>query len=224
MASDPIPTDIEEMPEIAERIMWVAIGLFARKGYSATSVREIVRDARVTNPMLYYYFESKEGLFCKIIHNLMEHRFEELSRIEQTATSLRSKIRMIMNFSVNTALENPDILRFIYSAILGPQEGRPKYDLYAHHQKTLGVVVRMLDKAVESGEFEARPDMNTTFLADFLLQSIGTFLMSGLRLTDDLPEPEREAFLQEFGSESSIERFLDLYFGGAGVINEGTIQ
>lgn len=224
MLTAPKSPDLQEMPEIAERIMWVAIGLFARKGYSATSVREIVRDARVTNPMLYYYFESKEGLFCKIIDNLMEYRYEQLSRIEATNQSLRDKLREFMRFSVDSALESPDVLRFIYSAILGPQEGRPKYDLYAHHQKTTELVVRMFDNAVDAGEFKARADMNTTFLADFLLQSIGMFLMRGLRLTDDLPESERETALQDFGSESSIERFLDLYFGGAGVITEGTIQ
>ena len=39
--------------------------LFARKGYSGTSVREIVAAADVTKPVLYYYFRNKEGLYLE---------------------------------------------------------------------------------------------------------------------------------------------------------------
>jgi AcrR family transcriptional regulator len=45
-----------------ERILQVAIELWAQKGYEATSTREIVEAAGVTKPMLYYYFGNKEGL------------------------------------------------------------------------------------------------------------------------------------------------------------------
>jgi TetR/AcrR family transcriptional regulator len=48
----------------AEKILQVGIHLMAKKGYQATSTREIVAAAGVTKPMLYYYFGSKEGL-CK---------------------------------------------------------------------------------------------------------------------------------------------------------------
>lgn len=48
----------------AEKILQVGLHLMAKKGYQATSTREIVAAAGVTKPMLYYYFGSKEGL-CK---------------------------------------------------------------------------------------------------------------------------------------------------------------
>ena len=47
---------------IAEKILKVAIEILARKGYHATSTREIVEAAGVTKPMLYYYFGSKAGV------------------------------------------------------------------------------------------------------------------------------------------------------------------
>ena len=46
----------------AEKILQVAIEMLARKGYHATSTREIVEAAGVTKPMLYYYFGSKAGV------------------------------------------------------------------------------------------------------------------------------------------------------------------
>jgi TetR/AcrR family transcriptional regulator len=50
-----------------ERLLETAIGMFAEKGYAGTSVREIVEQAGVSKPVLYYYFNSKEGLFLAIL-------------------------------------------------------------------------------------------------------------------------------------------------------------
>jgi AcrR family transcriptional regulator len=49
------------------RLLVAATRLFARTGYAATSVREIVEAAGVTKPVLYYYFQSKEGLYLAIL-------------------------------------------------------------------------------------------------------------------------------------------------------------
>jgi AcrR family transcriptional regulator len=57
-------TQINLQNENAERILQVGVHLMAKKGYHATTTREIVEAAGVTKPMLYYYFGSKEGL-CK---------------------------------------------------------------------------------------------------------------------------------------------------------------
>lgn len=49
------------------RIIAAATQLFARQGYANTSVREIAEAANTTVPMLYYYFNSKEGLYLHIL-------------------------------------------------------------------------------------------------------------------------------------------------------------
>lgn len=48
-------------------ILDVAIKLFSERGYDAVSVNEIVQKAGVTKPTLYYFFESKEGVFRYIL-------------------------------------------------------------------------------------------------------------------------------------------------------------
>jgi AcrR family transcriptional regulator len=49
--------------------------LFARNGYDATTVDQIVREAGVSKPMLYRHFESKKDL-CMV---LLERRRDELA-------------------------------------------------------------------------------------------------------------------------------------------------
>ncbi len=52
---------------VRERILAVAGALFAEKGYSTTSVREIADGVGVTVPALYYHFGSKRGMLLELV-------------------------------------------------------------------------------------------------------------------------------------------------------------
>lgn len=60
--------------DVEQRLLVVALPLFARRGFAGVSVREIAQEAGVTTPAVYYYFESKRGLYLRLLHNLMESR------------------------------------------------------------------------------------------------------------------------------------------------------
>src|SRR5271154_720845 len=44
-------------------ILEAAGKLFAEKGYSNVSIRDVCREANTTPPMIYYYFKDKKRLF-----------------------------------------------------------------------------------------------------------------------------------------------------------------
>jgi len=52
----------QTIPDPKQDILAAAIGLFARKGFSATGVREIAQQAKVNIAMISYYFGSKRGV------------------------------------------------------------------------------------------------------------------------------------------------------------------
>ncbi|OGP86150.1 MAG: hypothetical protein A2Y95_05265 [Deltaproteobacteria bacterium RBG_13_65_10] len=58
-------------------ILRVAEEIFARKGYGATSAREIAKTAGVTKGLLFYHFQTKERLYLTVIDNMVK----ELSRL-----------------------------------------------------------------------------------------------------------------------------------------------
>ncbi len=62
---------------VRQRLLAGAAELFARKGYDATTVREIVQAAGVTKPALYYYFQNKEGIYLELMREA-KARFEAL--------------------------------------------------------------------------------------------------------------------------------------------------
>ena len=57
----------EQDPRSRERLLRAAVAVFDRKGYAAASVREIVEQAGITKPALYYHFGSKEGILVAIL-------------------------------------------------------------------------------------------------------------------------------------------------------------
>lgn len=51
-----------------EELLECALTLFSEKGYESTGINEIVQTVGVTKPTLYYFFQSKEGIFEEILN------------------------------------------------------------------------------------------------------------------------------------------------------------
>jgi len=71
--------------DVRERLLIAAVRLFAEKGYSATSVREIVEAAGVTKPVLYYYFRNKEGVFDAMMQEAITAHHAVLDEVRRAA-------------------------------------------------------------------------------------------------------------------------------------------
>lgn len=222
-----LPPTIEpeqEIPEIAERIMLAAVHLFGRKGYAATSVREIVQEANVTNPMLYYYFDSKEGLFRRLMEFLFEYMQLRIARIVgDDDLDFEEKVHAIVTTHLDGVRDSPEVLRFIYAAIFGPVESRPDIDVHAIHMRTHKMITEMFTRAIESGEFEPEPGLDVDHLAAMFLGSINQELMRVLDISRMATSTEEaEALLELSTNEAAVDRICAFFFGGVGTIRKET--
>jgi len=50
-----------------EQIIDAAMRVFAQKGYSKATNKDIAREAGITTGLIYYYFDSKEALLKAIL-------------------------------------------------------------------------------------------------------------------------------------------------------------
>lgn len=64
--------------EVRERILAAALAAFARRGFSATTMSAIARDADMAVANLYRYYPSKEQLFTAAVPPAVVARFERL--------------------------------------------------------------------------------------------------------------------------------------------------
>jgi TetR/AcrR family transcriptional regulator len=138
---------------VRDRLLRSAIALFARKGYAATTVREIVEAAGVTKPVLYYHFGNKEGIYLAI----MESAFAELEKLvaknlAEPGTSSERLLRVFDSIFV-TMMENLEVVRVMDSIYYGPPQGAPFFDFEATHSLFDDAILTLVAEGVKSGEF-----------------------------------------------------------------------
>ena len=74
------PEQFEEMrEEKKEIILNTALKLFADKGYHATSISAIAKEAGISKGLMYNYFESKESLLIKLYESYLEMFMEMIN-------------------------------------------------------------------------------------------------------------------------------------------------
>ncbi len=66
--------------EVRQRIAEAALAVFARRGFQATTMAEIGREARVSTGNIYRYYENKETLFDALLPDAFVARFMRLTR------------------------------------------------------------------------------------------------------------------------------------------------
>ena len=77
-----------------EDILQASLHLFAEKGFHGTSMRDIAREAEITEGLIYHYFESKRDLFRAIID---EYSFLPLLRtLPELAEQLDTRALLIV--------------------------------------------------------------------------------------------------------------------------------
>ena len=139
--------------EVRERLLAGATGLFASKGYAATTVREIVERAGVTKPVLYYYFRSKEGIYLE----LMQEPFGKFAALVEetllTAGSARERLFRLCLRAYDIVVEHIDAARVMYAIYYGPPQGAPFIDFDAYHRRFQEAVLQVLREGVRDAEF-----------------------------------------------------------------------
>ena len=106
------------------RLLRHAERLFARKGYSATSLREVARAAGVQLFTVHHHFGSKLRLY-KEIRGRWDRDVEALvSRVLADATDSRNVVERIVGELFDFYLENRKRLALNFRAVLG--EGLPR--------------------------------------------------------------------------------------------------
>jgi len=150
--------------EVRERLLAGATGLFASKGYAATTVREIVERAGVTKPVLYYYFRSKEGIYLE----LMREPFGKFASLVEetllTAGSARERLFRLCLRAYDIVVEHIDAARVMYAIYYGPPQGAPFIDFDAYHRRFQEAVLQVLREGVRDAEFR-RVNLNDAMWA-----------------------------------------------------------
>ena len=89
---------------VADDVARAAVELFARQGYAATSVQQIVEAAGVTKGAMYHYFESKDDLLFGIYDRLLTLQKARLDEITARGGAVDEVLRAVCVDVVETSI------------------------------------------------------------------------------------------------------------------------
>ncbi|WP_259069961.1 TetR/AcrR family transcriptional regulator [Mucilaginibacter sp. X4EP1] len=102
-----------------ERIKDAARMIFTKKGFLATTIRDIAMEADINVASINYYFRSKEKLFAFIMEETIQALFNKVEPVlNDENTSLFEKIEICVGYYIDQVLENPDFPFFMVNEVM----------------------------------------------------------------------------------------------------------
>ena len=129
------------------KIFNIAARLISQKGYNAVSMREISEQSGVSKPTIYYYFNSKEGLYRQLFNAAITHSDNQINEILNRDISVKQKLVELTKTRFSQTLKYPDFARF-YLHLFIFMEDTP---LSAQFQTAAIIRRELLKKLIQEG-------------------------------------------------------------------------
>ena len=154
-----------------ERLLAAGTALFSEKGYAGTSIREIVSQAGVTKPVLYYYFENKEGIFLAILKRAARMQEAILADVRERTGAVLDRLIYLYHRIYQGVGEHQQLFKMIHNLIFGLPQGAPEGDTAHYSRRMAEAIKEIYVQGLASGEVRhADPDeaaMMVLALMDF---------------------------------------------------------
>lgn len=188
--------------ETRQDILRAALKHFAHGGYAATSVQQIVDDARVSKPTLYYYFADKAQLFQALVNEAHDERYRLLQKAAARAKDTRSRLVEILVVLFDYFRDNRELMRIsLATAFASPGELPPGFDCEDRCERNFEFVHSLIKQGLARGELNDR--FNSRKLAFGFYGQANAYLMMHL-------------LAQETALDRAMaERIVDLFLSGA---------
>lgn len=112
--------------ERRDQLLLVARKIFAERGFQATTMDDIAKEAGFTKPILYQYFESKTELYREIVNQTAEKLLSSLRSAVAEVESPRAKIEVAFRVYFEMVVDETDAFRILF---IHSHEGETKGDL-----------------------------------------------------------------------------------------------
>lgn len=148
-------------PAVRDKLYAAAARLFARKGYAAATVREIVEEAGVTKPVLYYYFGNKEGIYRSVLETALRDFEQRMDAVEKLNGSASFRLRRMCDEVFAVLDRHADLVRLMHAIVYGPPHAAPSFDFDRPLTRLHDGVREIIRQGLRSGEFRGSAEAMT---------------------------------------------------------------
>lgn len=104
-----------------------AIDVFSRHGFAGATMQAVAEGAGLTKQQLLYYAGSKDELYAKLLHEVVNEWRKELTLQEEDGRSPAQLLRDYVNRKVQYALDNGPVSRIFTAELLAGGTHLAKY-------------------------------------------------------------------------------------------------
>jgi AcrR family transcriptional regulator len=189
--------------ETRAHILRAALKHFANAGYAATSVQQIVGDAKVSKPALYYHFRDKAGLFEALVNEAHDGRFRVVQEAAAKSKNIREQLREILVALFDYFHKNRELTRIAFSTAYAASGELPAGLCYNDKcKRNLEFIHALIKRAQAAGELDNRFDSWEL--------AYGFYGQTNFYITAHLLMPNFRA------NRRAAERVVELFLVGAG--------
>lgn len=193
--------------ETRQEILRAALRRFAHSGYAATSVQQIVADAKVSKPALYYYFTDKAGLFQALVNEAHDARYRLLQEAAAASREIRGQLEAILTALFAYFAKHRELVRISFATMFAaPGELPEGLNCQEKCQRNFEFMHALIRKAQQAGELDCRWDSREL--------AYGIYGLTNFYLAANLVMPECKP------DRRVAERIVDLFLSGAAAPRE----
>ncbi|MGA2244892.1 MAG: TetR/AcrR family transcriptional regulator [Verrucomicrobiota bacterium] len=186
-----------------QQLLRAGLKHFANSGYAATSVQDIVDEAKLSKPALYYHFKDKAGLFQALVHEAHDERYRILCAATERQKGIGAQLEAALAGLFAYFRRNRDLMRISFATMFAAPGEVPKDTGCAEKcERNFEFVHSLIKQAQKKGELSNR--FGSEELA-FGLYGLANFYIVGHLVSRDC-EPD----------ELTARRIVELFLAGAG--------
>lgn len=188
------------------RLLEAGVELLSEKTFSEISMDQVAERSGVSKPMIYYYFDNKEGYYRAVAEQLLKMARSLMVEIYDPRRSLRENLINYVSFRLRFVEENPGMTTAFLSIITDPNIGLLINELQQEFDiMRMEFIDPMFDRAFENGEI--KPGINRMIV----MMMLNSLLVSlTVKMTHDLCGKE----------EVDPEEVVDIIFDGISAAGE----
>jgi AcrR family transcriptional regulator len=158
-----------------QSIIQTATYLFATQGFDGTTTIQLAEEAGVTEPLLYYHFTGKDGIFTSILASVFEDYFSRLKTLQVKTPTQFEKIQNLFELHFQLIAEMPHEMSLAVSA--KPVKLNDPENIYSKNtqsqKKRLNYYLsNCLKRGIQTGEFNQVPVKETTNVLTMMIDGI----------------------------------------------------
>ncbi len=175
-----------------QRLLEAGIELLSEKTFSQISMDQVADLSGVSKPMIYYYFNNKEGYYKALAEHLLKMARAMTTDLFQPELSLRRNLVKYVRFRIDYVRNNKGLSRAFMSIVTDPNIGLLIEELQEEFNiMRMEYIDPMFDNAVRNGEIH--PDTNrimTFMMLNSIIVSYSMKILNEIPLHDEIAPEE----------------------------------